>query len=341
MKYRFLGNTGLRVSEICLGTMTFGKGFFGIGELEQESATKLVKRAVEAGVNFFDTADIYSRGQSEQVLGQALKDIGVSRDEMIIATKVRGPMSDAASQGTGDMNNVGLSRKHIIASCEASLKRLGTDHIDLYQIHGWDNLTPIEETMRALDDLVRSGKVRYIGCSNLTSGQLMKANGVAALRGGTSFCSLQAYYSLVGRDLELDLLPLCHDEGIGVMVWSPLAGGFITGKFRRGQEDPDGSRRKNFDFPPVDKEKGYDLIEVLDVLAKEKNSTIPKLALSWLLQQKGVSTIIVGAKKMSQLEDNLASIDVTWTPEELEKVANATTLPNTYPHWMQVNFTRK
>lgn len=340
MKFRFLGNTGLRVSELCLGAMTFGKGFYGIGELEQEASTKLVKRALDGGINFFDTADIYSRGQSEQILGRAFNDLGVDRDELVIATKVRGPMSDAAGNTSGDVNNIGLSRKHIVASCEASLKRLGTDHIDLYQIHGWDNLTPLDETMRALDDLVRSGKVRYIGCSNLAAWQIVLANSIAKQAGGTSFCSLQAYYSLVGRELELDLLPMCRHQGVGLMVWSPLAGGFITGKYRRDQEAPDGARRKNFDFPPLDRERGYDLIELLDALAKEKNSTIPRLALSWLLQQNGVSTIIIGAKKMHQLEDNLAAIEVTWTDEELARVAGATAPPSLYPYWMLQRFMR-
>jgi aryl-alcohol dehydrogenase-like predicted oxidoreductase len=340
MKFRFLGNTGLRVSELCLGTMTFGQGFFGIGELEQEASTELVARALDGGINFFDTADIYCRGESEEILGRALEDLGVRRDELVIATKVRGAMSDAASAGTGDVNNVGLSRKHIIASCEASLRRLGTDHIDLYQIHGWDELTPLEETMRALDDLVRSGKVRYIGCSNMAAWQVVAANGIAAAAGGTPFVSLQAYYSLVGRDLELDLLPMCRHQGLGVMVWSPLAGGFVTGKYRRGQDEPDGARRTTFDFPPVDRDKGYDLIERLDALAEAKGATIPQLALSWLLHQDGISTLIVGAKKTEQLEDNLAAVDVTWTEEELAEVAEATAPPNLYPHWMLRNFER-
>ena len=341
MKFRFLGNTGLRVSELCMGTMTFGQGFFGIGEVEQDSATALVKRALDGGINFFDTADIYSRGQSETILGRALDQLGIDRDSIVLATKVRGPMSDAAAQTTGDVNNIGLSRKHIIASCEASLRRLGTDHIDLYQIHGWDNLTPIEETMRALDDLVRAGKVRYVGCSNLAAWQLVKANAVAAASGGAGFCSLQAYYSLVGRGLELNLLPMCIEEGVGVMVWSPLAGGFITGKFRRNQDDPAGSRRTNFDFPPVDRERGYDVVDQLDVLAKQKDSSIPRLALSWVLHQQGVSTVIIGAKKMSQLEDNLAAVDVAWTDEELASVAEIVPPPKVYPNWMQDNFRRK
>lgn len=340
MRFRFLGKTGLRVSELCFGTMTFGKGFYGIGEVEQDHATAMVKRSLDTGINFFDTADIYSRGQSEQILGRAFKDLGVARNELVIATKVRGAMSDAAEQNNGDVNNVGLSRKHIIASCEASLKRLGTDHIDLYQIHGWDHLTPLDETMRALDDLVREGKVRYIGCSNLTAWQVVKANSLAESHNGAPFCSLQAYYSLLGRELELDLLPMCRHEGIGIMVWSPLAGGFITGKFRRGRDAPDGTRRKNFDFPPVNRERGFDLVELLDGLAREKGSSIPRLGLSWLLQQEGVSALIIGAKKMEQLEDNLAAVDVTWTEQELAKVADATLPPDLYPHWMQ-KFTRR
>ncbi|MCA9685926.1 MAG: aldo/keto reductase [Myxococcales bacterium] len=335
MKYRFLGNTGLRVSELCLGCMTFGQGFFGIGEVEQEGATALVKGALDGGINFFDTADIYSKGQSETLLGGALKELGVDRDSVVIATKVRGPMS---AEGKDDVNNVGLSRKHIIAGCEASLRRLGTDHIDLYQIHGPDDRTPIEETMRALEDLVRQGKVRYVGCSNLTGWQVVKANAVAGP--GAGFVSLQAYYSLLGRELELDLVPMCEDQGLGIMVWSPLAGGFITGKFRRGQENPEGSRRTTFDFPPVDKEKGYDLVEKLDALAKAKDSTIPRLALSWVLRQRGITAVIIGAKRPTQLEDNLAAVDVEWSEQELAEIAELTAPPRLYPYWMQANFKR-
>ena len=334
MKYRFLGHTGLCVSELCFGAMTFGTGFFGIGQVDQDGANALIKRALDGGINFFDTADVYSRGESETLLGRALDHAGVKRDDVVIATKVRGAMSDAATSGQGDVNNVGLSRKHIIASCEASLKRLGCDHIDLYQIHGYDDRTPLDETMRALDDLVRQGKVRYIGCSNLSGWQIVKANAQADRHGGARFCSLQAYYSLLGRDLELDLLPMCRDEGVGVMVWSPLAGGFLSGKFRRGQPAPDDSRRANFDFPPIDRERGFDLIELLHALAKEKGVTVPQLSLSWLLQNDAVSTLVIGAKKMSQLEDNLGAVDVQWTEAELTKVAEATAVPSLYPYWM-------
>jgi aryl-alcohol dehydrogenase-like predicted oxidoreductase len=297
-----------------------------------------VKRALDGGINFFDTADIYSMGQSESLLGAALKELGVDRDSVVIATKVRGAMSKAAGDGSGDVNNVGLSRKHIVAGCEASLRRLGTDHIDLYQIHGPDDRTPIEETMRALEDLVRDGKVRYVGCSNLTGWQVVKANAVAG--SGAGFVSLQAYYSLLGRELELDLVPMCQDQGLGILVWSPLAGGFISGKFRRGQESPQGSRRTTFDFPPIDKEKGFDLVEHLDALAKAKGSTIPRLALSWVLHQRGITSAILGAKRIEQLEDNLAAVDVTWTEAELAELAKLTAPPRLYPYWMQANFAR-
>lgn len=338
MKYRFMGNTGLSVSELCFGCMTFGQGFYGIGEVEQEGATALVKRALDGGINFFDTADIYSSGQSETLLGGALEQLGVARDSVVIATKVRGPMSDAASAGTADVNNIGLSRKHIIAGCEASLRRLGTDHIDLYQIHGPDERTPVEETMGALEDLVRQGKVRYVGCSNLAGWQIVKANALAGR--SARFVSLQAYYSLLGRELELDLVPLCQDQGLGIMVWSPLAGGFITGKFRRGAANPEGSRRSNFDFPPIDREKGYVVVEWLDALAQAKGSTIPRLALAWVLQQRGITSVITGAKRVEQLEDNLAAVDVQWSTSELAELAKLTAPPNLYPYWMHAMFAR-
>lgn len=335
MQYTTLGNTGLMVSQLCLGAMTFGSGFFGIGEVDQGLADRMVARALDAGINFFDTADVYSRGESEQILGRALKNAGVRRDEVVVATKVRGSMSDAAQEGIGDVNNVGLSRKHILAGCDASLQRLGTDYIDLYQIHGYDPVVPWEETLRALDDLVRQGKVHYVGCSNLAVRHIMKANALADMPGYARFISLQAYYSLVGRDLEHELLPLCHEEGLGVMVWSPLAGGFLTGKYRREDEhDPEGARRTNFDFPPVDKETGYDVVEALDAMATSKNATIPQLALGWLLHQPGVSSIIIGAKTMDQLEDNLGAVDISFTDEEYERLDALTRPEMLYPQWM-------
>ena len=246
MKYRTLGRTGLKVSELCLGTMTFGENFYGIAVVDQTNANAMVARALEAGVNFFDTADVYSYGRSEEVLGQALKDIGVERDRLILATKVRSAMTAEATAGTGDVNNVGLSRQHIFAAVEHSLRRLQTDYIDLYQVHGWDIVTPIEETLRALDDLVRQGKVRYIGCSNWSARQLMKALYLSRANRWAEFVSLQAYYSLVGRDLEHELLPLCREEGLGVLPWSPLSGGFLSGKYTRDNPTPEGARRSGF-----------------------------------------------------------------------------------------------
>lgn len=334
MNYRTLGKTGLKVSELCLGAMTFGTRFFNIASVDQVGANAMVARALEAGVNFFDTADVYSYGESEEILARAIKEAGAARTSVVIATKVRGAMSEAAMSGAGDVNNVGLSRQHIIASCEASLKRLATDYIDLYQVHGWDKLTPIEETLRALDDLVRQGKVRYIGCSNWAARQLMKAVTLADERGWERFVSLQAYYSLVGRDLEYELLPLCREEGLGVLPWSPLSGGFLTGKYRRDNPTPEGARRSGFDFPPIDEERGFDAIDVLDAIAKEKGASIAQVALAWLLKQRGVSSVIIGANKMSQLEDNLKAAQIELSDEEVERLS-ATTAPRAlYPQWM-------
>ena len=334
MKYRTLGRTGLKVSELCLGTMTFGENFYGIAVVDQTNANAMVARALEAGVNFFDTADVYSYGRSEEVLGQALKDIGVERDRLILATKVRSAMTAEATAGTGDVNNVGLSRQHIFAAVEHSLRRLQTDYIDLYQVHGWDIVTPIEETLRALDDLVRQGKVRYIGCSNWSARHLMKALYLSRARNWASFVSLQAYYSLVGRDLEHELLRLCHEENLGVLPWSPLSGGFLSGKYTRDNPTPEGARRSGFQFPPIDEARGFDAVDALARIAKEKGATIAQVALAWLLAQPGVTSIIIGANKMSQLEDNLKAADLELTAAEIE-VLSATTAPQAqYPQWM-------
>ncbi|HKO43913.1 MAG TPA: aldo/keto reductase [Pyrinomonadaceae bacterium] len=334
MKYRILGRTGLKVSELCLGTMTFGENFYNIAVVDQANANDMVARAIDVGINFFDTADVYSYGRSEEVLGESIKRLGINRAQIIVATKVRSPMSEAASAGTGDVNNVGLTRQHILAAVDDSLRRLGTDYIDLYQVHGWDKLTPIEETMRALDDLVRWGKVRYVGCSNWAARHLMKAMMMSEAREWASFVSLQAYYSLVGRDLEYELLPLCREENIGVLPWSPLSGGFLSGKYRRDNPTPEGARRSSFDFPPVDVERGFDAIEVLDRIAKERKSSVPQVALAWLLAQPGVTSVIIGANKMSQLEDNLKAADLALTAAEIEMLS-ATTAPRPiYPQWM-------
>ncbi|MBX7219348.1 MAG: aldo/keto reductase [Blastocatellia bacterium] len=333
MKYRTLGRCGLKVSELCFGAMTLGSNFYGIAVVNQTDANEMIHTAVEAGINFFDTADIYSFGESETVLGKALQATGSTRDKFVVATKVRGAMSDPAAAGTGDVNNTGLSRKHIVESCEASLRRLGTDYIDLYQVHGWDATTPLEESLRALDDLVRQGKVRYLGCSNWAARQLAKGLVLAGERGWERFVSLQAYYSLVARDIEHELLPLCREEGLGVMPWSPLSGGFLTGKYRRNQEATEG-RRRTGSFPPIDEERGYDAVEVLQELATEHNTSVAQIALAWVLAQPGVSSIIIGANKLSQLNDNLQAVGIQLTPTELSRLAATTAPPKLYPQWM-------
>ncbi|MCY1041146.1 aldo/keto reductase [Corallococcus sp. bb12-1] len=326
MHYRPLGRTGLFVSELCFGAMTFGgEGFWkAIGQQGQAEADKLVGRCLDAGINFFDTANVYSNGLSEELLGKAL---APKRSQVVLATKVRGRM------GPG-MNEVGLSRYHILDSVHASLKRLGTDHIDLLQIHGYDVATPLDETLRALDDLVREGKVRYLGASNLAAWQLMKALGLSDSRNQSRFESLQAYYSIAGRDLEREVVPLLKDQNVGLMVWSPLAGGFLSGKFRRDSQGPEGSRRAAFDFPPVDRERAYNAIDVMDVIAKEQNASVARVALAWLLHQPHVTTVILGAKTEAQLEDNLAASELRLTPAQLEKLDAVSKLPPEYPGWM-------
>src|SRR5450432_4677213 len=307
MKYRPLGRTGQFVSEICLGTMTFhgGAGFWrNVGTVEQKGATALVEAALKAGVNSIDTADVYSEGQSEVLLGQALRDLAVKREDVIIATKVRG------RTGPGP-NAVGLSRGHVMDQIAGSLKRLGLDYVDLYQIHGFDPVTPIEETLRALDDLVSRGLVRSIGCSNLAAWQIMKALGISHHRGAARFETVQAYYTIAGRDLEREVLPLVEDQGLGVMVWSPLAGGLLSGKFSRSKPAPNDARRIVFDFPPVDREYALDIVEAMEPIAAAHGVSVAQIALAWLLQRRGVMSVIVGAKTVEQLDDNLASIKVT------------------------------
>lgn len=334
MKYRRLGNTGLKVSELCLGTMTFGEKFYNIATVNEAGANQMVARSLDAGINFFDTANVYSYGESEELTGRAIKAAGVARESVIIATKVRGAMSEGAQAGASDVNNVGLSRQHIMAACEQSLRRLDTDYIDLYQVHGWDVVTPVEETLRALDDLVRQGKVRYIGCSNWSARHLMKALVLADSHDWARFVSLQAYYSLVGRDLEHELLPLCLEEGLGVLPWSPLSGGFLSGKYRRDNPNPEGARRSGFNFPPIDEERGFDAVDALDEIAREKNATIAQVALAWLLAQPGVTSIIIGANKMSQLEDNLKSAEIELSAEEVARLSATTQPHQLYPQWM-------
>ena len=329
MRYNQLGRSGLIVSELCLGTMTFGGGegsMWGhIGRLQQDEADQLVKAALDAGINFFDTANVYSEGRSERILGQALKNLGVAREEVVIATKVLGRMHAGP-------NGAGASRGHILAQVEHSLERLQTDHIDLYQIHGFDAATPIEETLHALDGLVRRGVVRYVGLSNWAAWQVMKAVGIAAARDYAPIASLQAYYTIAGRDLEREMIPMLRSEGVGLMVWSPLAGGFLSGKYTREGEGE--GRRAGFDFPPVDKARGYDVVDVLRELSAAKGHSVAQLALAWLLHQPAVSSVIVGAKRPDQLADNLGAVDVEFTPEELARLDAVSRLPAEYPGWM-------
>ncbi|UCG38285.1 MAG: aldo/keto reductase [bacterium] len=326
MKYRQLGRTGLLVSELCFGTMTFaGKGFWTvIGQLPQRAADDLIARVLDAGVNFIDTANIYSEGESEKMLGKAL---GKRRRDVVLATKVFGRM------GPGP-NDTGLSRAHIMKAVEDSLRRLNTDYIDLYQIHGFDAITPLEETLRALDDLVRSGKVRYIGCSNLAAWQLMKSLWISDRYELHRFESLQAYYTIAGRDLEREIVPLLRDQDLGLMVWSPLAGGLLSGKFHREGKGPEGARRADFDFPPVDRERAFKLVDLMREMADERNVSVARIALSWLLHQPVVTSVIIGAKSPEQLDDNLAAPEVRLSADELAGLKEASELPEEYPGWM-------
>jgi aryl-alcohol dehydrogenase-like predicted oxidoreductase len=324
MKYRKLGDTGVFVSQLCLGAMTFGSKWEAIGGLQQNEADSLVHRALDAGVNFFDTANVYSAGDSEEILGRSLI---TRRQDVIIATKVRGRM------GPGP-NEVGLSRLHIVQAAEASLKRLGTDYIDLYQIHRPDCETDIEETLTGLTDLVRSGKVRYIGCSNLPAWELMRALGVSRLKGYEAFKATQSYYSLVGRELEREMIPLLQDQGLGLLVWSPLAGGFLSGKFTRdGTTDPQ-ARRAAFKFPPVDESQGFDIVETMRPIAEGHRVSVARIALAWLLHKEAVTSVIIGARRIEQLEDNLASLDVELTADEMTQLDDVSALRVEYPQWM-------
>lgn len=330
MRYKTLGGTGLLVSEICLGTMTFGGrgGFWtAIGTLDQSVADGIVARALDAGVNFIDTADIYSDGLSEEITGRAIANSGRPRSDVVLATKVFG------SVGEGP-NDRGASRGHIMDGVKASLKRLGTDYIDLYQIHGLDPLTPIEETVRALDDLVRQGYVRYVGVSNWPAWTVMKALGIADRHGWTRLSTLQAYYSIAGRDLEREIVPMLESEKIGLMAWSPLAGGLLSGKFDRDGNGPEGSRRVSFDFPPVDKERAFDCVDAMREIADSRKVSVARIALAWLLHQRFVMSVIIGAKNTEQLDDNLAATEVGLTEEELERLDAVSALPPEYPGWM-------
>jgi aryl-alcohol dehydrogenase-like predicted oxidoreductase len=329
MKYRLLGSTGLYVSEICLGTMTFGsEGFWKVmGGLGQQAVSTLVGQAFDAGINFIDTANVYSIGQSESLVGQALKDLRLPRDQVVIATKATGTMDELA-------NGRGQSRYHLMNALDASLERLQLDHVDLYQLHGFDPLTPLEESLSTLNDMVRSGKVRYIGLCNLAAWQVMKALAISDQRGWARFASVQAYYTLAGRDLERELLPLIRDQHLGLMVWSPLAGGLLTGKFDRDGKGPGDSRRDSFDFPPVDKDRAFDCVDAMRPIAARHGVSIAQVALAWLLAQPAVSTVIIGAKTVAQLTDNIAAARLSLSTEDMALLDAVSRLPSEYPGWM-------
>jgi len=332
MKYKQLGRTGLYVSELCLGTMTLGGNadagmWASIGAVGQDDATRLIARALAEGINFIDTADIYSFGQSERLVGQALRDLGVPRGEIVLATKTAGVMGPKP-------NDQGASRGHIMDSVQRSLERLQVDHIDLYQIHANDPVTPIEETLRALDDLTRQGLVRHVGVSNWRAGKIGKALGLSQALHATRFETLQAYYSIAGRDVERELVPLAIDEQLSLLVWSPLAGGLLSGKFGPGAPAEAGSRRSHFDFPPVDLERAWPCVAAMRAIADARGVSVARIALAWLLAKPHVTSIIIGAKRIEQLEDNLGAVDVALTEDELAHLDAVSAVPPGYPDWM-------
>ena len=332
MRYNQLGRTGLFVSELCLGAMTFGGGDSGgiwgaVGSLAQAEVDPIVRKSLDAGVNFIDTANVYHAGRSEELVGQSLKNLGVKRTDVVLATKVYGDM------GPGP-NDRGASRHHIMDQVEESLRRLQTDHIDLYQIHATDPVTPIEETLRALDDLVRRGMVRYVGVSNWTAWRIAKALGISERHNYARFETVQAYYTIAGRDLEREVIPLMLEEKLGLMVWSPLAGGLLSGKFGPGAPDPEGSRRAAFDFPPGNRDRAWPIIAAMRTIAEAKGSTVARVALAWLLCQPVVTSVIIGAKRVDQLEDNLGAVSLKLTPDELATLDEVSRLPEEYPGWM-------
>ncbi|MGE0829041.1 MAG: aldo/keto reductase [Hyphomonadaceae bacterium] len=350
MKMKKLGRTGLLVSELCLGTMTFGGVDFwkAMGALKQDECDALVKAAFAAGVNFFDTANVYSNGESERALGVALASLGLPRDEIVVATKAMGRIDrlSAPPEGATEAekaeamrrskaaNISGLSRKHLFDAVDASLSRLGLDHIDLYQVHGHDPLTPMEETLDALNDIVRSGRVRYIGLCNHMAWQIAKGLGISERKNYPRFESLQMYYSIAGRELEREIIPLAQDENLAILPWSPLAGGFLSGKYTRTGGGPNDARRATFDFPPVDKEKGYDIIDAMRAIGEAKGASVAQVALAWLLHQKAVTSVIIGARTPEQLADNLAATQVKLSVEDLSVLDKVSALRSEFPGWM-------
>ena len=329
MKYKQLGKTGVLVSELCFGTMTFGgRGYWkAIGQLPEDEATQLVKTALDQDINFFDTANAYSEGLAEILLGKALKNLGISHQSVFIATKVRLRMGEGANQ-------VGLSKLHILDSIDDSLQRLGLSHIDLLYIHSVDPVTPLEETMRGLEDAVRSGKVRYLGVSNHPAWMVVKANSIARKMGWSKFIATQNFYSIASRDIEREIVPMAISEGIGIMPWSPLAGGFLSGKYTRDQKIAGDSRRDEFDFPPINKEKAFDIIDVMTKIGGRYNVSAARVALSWIKDKPGVTSVIIGAKKQDQLLDNLACTQLQLTQDEIKELDAISALTPEYPGWM-------
>ena len=331
MRYNQLGRSGLHVSELCLGTMTFGgegKGLWEkIGTLEQEPVDALVRRALDAGINFIDTADVYAHGHAEELLGQSLRNLGVRRADVVIATKFLGAMGEGP-------NERGASRGHIMDAVERSLERLQTDHIDLYQVHGFDPVTPVEETLRALDDLVSRGLVRYVGCSNWPAWRMAKALGISERRGFMRYETTQSYYTIAGRDLEREVVPLLREEGLGLLVWSPLAGGLLSGKFGPGAPDAKDARRANFDFPPVDRDRAWKCVAAMRTIAEAKGVSVARVALAWLLHKPHVTSVIIGAKRVDQLDDNIAATALSLSADEVARLDAVSALPDEYPGWM-------
>ena len=329
MHYRRFGHTGLFVSELCLGTMTFGGrgSWTSIGQLSAAEAQTLIGTALDAGVNLIDTADVYSEGESERLTGEALAALKRPRHEILVATKCRG------KSGPG-INDVGLSRNHILDSINGSLHRLKLDHVDLYQIHGFDSETPLEDTVRALDDVVKAGKARYVGFCNLSAWQAMKALSYAQVHGLNRFVSAQVYYSIGGRDIEREMVPFCQDQGLAILPWSPLAGGLFSGKYDLEHAGPPGARRTTFDFPPVEKPRAKEILAVLREVASQVGAPVSRVALAWMLTKPFVTSIIVGAKTKDQLDDNLKATDLTLTAEQTARLDGASALPSEYPGWM-------
>jgi aryl-alcohol dehydrogenase-like predicted oxidoreductase len=331
MRYQLLGQTGLYVSELCLGTMTYGGGkgiWESIGTLQQDAVNEQVRFAVDAGINFIDTANVYHTGQSEMLLGQSLRALSLKREDLIVATKATGSMDDTP-------NGRGQSRHHLFNQVDASLKRLQLDYIDLYQFHGFDPLTPFEESLSAMNDLVRSGRVRYIGLCNMAAWQIMKALSISERLNLAKFVSVQAYYTIAGRDLEREVVHLLKDQKLGLMVWSPLAGGLLSGKYTSAEDKgPAGARRAAFDFPLVDKVRAFKCVDAMRPMAASRKVSVAQIALAWLLSKPFVTTVIIGAKSMEQLRDNVASTRVRLDEAELKLLDELSALPPEYPGWM-------